>query len=265
MSALIGVHAKDELDKKDNFAFGVVIAGAALALTLIMSGAVSGVAQASLVNEALNVLMYGAVGIALLKLGYLIQDKLLLRGISIGDEIKQGNVAAAVVAAINLVALGIIIRTSITWVDDDGVSGLLPVLLVFISSQIVLAAVTTMRTLVYRKRNNGGSWQEAIHNGNIALSFRFAGQMLATALALSSVAYIVNYSATQLFEIAIAWLGLGVTVMVVVWIIYRLAYPIVLNKVNIVEEVDKQQNIGVAAVEAALFVGIASLLMGFMA
>lgn len=265
MSALIGVHAKDELDEKDNTAFGIILAGAALALMMIMSGAISGDANAALIQEALNVLMYGVLGIVLLKVGFLIQDKILLRKLCVRDEIKKGNNAVAIAAAANLITVGIIIRTSITWVEDDGLAGLLPVVLVFIASQIVLAIVTLLRTFVFAKRNPGKTWQAAIQDGNAALAVRFAGQMLATAFATSSVAYLVNYSSTLLIEMTYMWLGLGLAVMAIVWVLYRLACPIVLSKINIAEEVDQQQNMAVAAIEAALFLGIAALFMGFMA
>lgn len=264
MSALIGVHAKDELDKQDNIAFGIIIAGAVLALMLIMGGAVSGEANAVLAQEALNILMYGVLGIVLLKIGFLIQDKLLLRQIDVGAEIKKGNVAVAIAAAANLVAVGIVIRTSITWVEDSGVGGLLPVIMVFIASQIVLAAVTLLRTTVFAKRNPGKTWQNAILGNNPALAIRFAGQILATAFATSSVAYLVNYSAIFLFEMFYLWLALGLGVMLIVWVLYRLVCVIVLNNINLAEEVDQQGNLGVAAIEAALFLGIAALFMGFM-
>lgn len=265
MAAIIGVHAKDELDKKDNFAFGIAIAGGALALLLIMSGAISGDAQASLAKEAVNVLMYAALGIILLKVGFVVQDKLIIRGFSIAEEIKSGNIAAAIVMAINLIAVGLVVRTSITWVEGEGISGLLPVLVVFVAMQVVLAAVTAMRVFIYSKRNQGKAWHKAIQEKNIALALRFGGQLLATAIAISSVGFLVNYAGINLFEMLYSWMGLGIAIMIGVWILYRLTFPLVLTKVNIVEEVDQQQNVGVAAIEAALFVGIASLFVGFLA
>lgn len=264
ISFLIGVHAKDELDKQDNFAFGIAVAGGILALMLIMSGAISGVAQASLLNEAVNVTMYAVLGIALLKIGFLIQDKLLLRGLSIADEVKAGNVSAALVAAVNLIAVGVIIRSAITWVEAEGIRGIVPVLLVFIASQAVLAAVTLFRFKVYARRNNGATWQSAIQNNNLAIALRFAGQLLATSFAVSSVGYLVDYSSTLAIELSYTWFGLSLATMCVVWVIYRAVLPIVLSKVNIVDEVDKQQNVGVAAVEASIFVGAAALIMGFV-
>lgn len=264
ISFLIGVHAKDELDKRDNFAFGIAVAGGILALMLIMSGAISGVSQASLLNEAINVTMYAVVGIILLKIGFLIQDKLLLRGFSIANEVKAGNISAALVAAVNLVAVGVIIRGAITWVEAEGIRGIVPVLLVFVASQAVLAAVTFFRFRVYARRNNGATWESAIQGNNVAIAVRFAGQILATSLAVSSVGYVVDYSSTLAIELAYTWFGLSLAAMCIVWIIYRAVLPILLSKVNTAEEVDKQQNVGVAAVEASIFVGVAALIMGFV-
>lgn len=265
MSAVIGVHAKDELDKKDNFAFGIAIAGGVLALMIIMSASVAGEAQSSLVNEFLFVLIYAVLGVVLLKVGFVIQDKLILRGFSSSEQIRAGNVSAALVVAVNLVAIGVVIRNAIMWVEHDGYRGLLPVLLVFIASQIILGAVTAIRAAVYGKRNPGKTWEQAIVANNLAIALRFCGQLLATALALSSVGYFLNYSSTLIVEIMVSWLGLGILVMLGVWGFYRLAFPIVLSNVDITEEVDVQQNVGVAAVEAALFIGIASLFLGFIA
>lgn len=265
MSALIGVHAKDELDKKDNFAFGIAVAGGVLALMLIMSGAVSGIAQASLLNEAINVAMYAVLGIVLLKVGFLIQDRLLLRSISLAEEIKSGNVSAALVAAVNLIAVGIIVRGAITWVEAEGVRGIVPVLLVFVASQAVLGAVTFLRFQVYSKRNDGTTWQSAIKANNLAIALRFAGQLFATSLVVASVGHVISYSSTLPIELGYTWLGFSLAAVAIVWVIYRLVLPIVLSKVNIAQEVDRQQNIGVAAIEAAIFVGPAAIIMGFVA
>lgn len=265
MSMLVGVNMKDELDKKDNFAFGITVAGAALSLILIMASAISGEASASLLQETLNASMYALLGIVLLKIGFVIQDNLLLRKISFTEEIKNGNVSASVVAAANLVAVGLIIQTSIYWVDDEGIGGLIPVILVYIASQIILALATLIRIKVFAKRNADDTWQGAINKNNLAVALRYAGQILATALAISSISHLVNYDTTLLVEVVLVWFAFGVAAMIGVWVLYRITLPIVLSKIDIAEEVDKQGNVGVASIEAALFIGIASLFMGFLA
>jgi len=264
MSAIIGVHAKDELDKKDNFAFGIAIAGGVLALMMIMSGSVTGTAQASLLDEFIFIVIYAVLGVVLLKIGYLIQDKILLRGFSTSEQIKSGNVAAGLVVAVNLVAIGIVIRNAISWVEHDGYMGIIPVLLVFLASQFILGFVTGIRAFVYAKRNSGKSWETAICENNIAIALRFCGQLIATALALSCVGSLLDYTNTEVMAVMAGWFFVGILIMLIVWVLYRLAFPIVLTNVDVTEEVDVQQNVGVAAVEAALFVGIASLMLGFI-
>ena len=231
---------------------------------LIMSGAISGEAHGSLLYEAINVLMYGVLGIVLLKFGYFVQDKWLLRRVALSEHVKNGNFAAGIVTAANLVSVAIIIKGSVKWIEDEGVPGLVPVVAVFIASQLILALVTALRIKIYSMRNDGGSWQQSIAHGNSALATRFAGQLLATAIAVTAAGNLINYSSALLYEMSLAWLAVSAGIMVVVWLIYKLMVPIILAKTDIVQEVDVEKNIGIAAIEASIFVGIASLITSFL-
>ena len=63
LSGAIGnVSSHDELTSRDNFAFGVSIAGAALALAIMLMGAVSGEAAMNPASEAMVMLAYGGAG-----------------------------------------------------------------------------------------------------------------------------------------------------------------------------------------------------------
>ncbi|PCH61857.1 MAG: hypothetical protein COC19_03965 [SAR86 cluster bacterium] len=264
MALLIGVHVKDELDKKDNAAFGLVIAGGTLSLLIIMAGAMSGDSQTSLLTEALSVLAYGVLGLVLLKVGILIQDNIVLKDLSIKDELKQANLGLGIVVAANLISVGIIIRAAITWVEEDSWSVLLPLLIVFVISQAALALVSIIRAKVYSSRHEGASWQQALASGNTALAIRYAGQLLGTALSLSAIAGLVTYSSSYFLETAVLWAGYSIAALVFIWVAYRLIVPILLMGIDIVEEVDEQNNTGVAAIEAAIFIGTASLLIAFV-
>ena len=261
---LIGVNAKDELDKKDNYAFGVLIGSGLLSLLLVMSGAISGDAQASLQNEFVSILAFGLAGIVMLKIGFLVQDKLVVRGVSLIDEIKNGKMAAAIVSGVNLVAIAMIIRSAIYWSEESTLNALLPVSIVFVCALIILTLVTVIRSTVYAKRNAGKKWVDAIKENNIAIAIRYAGQVIGTAIAVKGVSSLVVYSNTLLLNIAITWLVFGLGVMLLVWIIYKLVTPIILSKINLVEEVDQQGNIGVAFIEAMIFIGIAILTLTYL-
>ncbi|PCK10051.1 MAG: hypothetical protein COA42_00165 [Alteromonadaceae bacterium] len=264
MAWFTGVHVKDELDRKDNFAFGTVIAAAVVALALVLSAAVSGDVATSIATEALNVVLYCVVGIVLLKLGLFSQEKLMLTGFSIKEQLQKQNMAVAVVVSANLIAVGLIIRSGILWVEADDYTGLPALAVVFVVSQLVLMLVTLLRSKVYAKRHNQSSWQQAIASGNTALAIRYFGQVVATALVLTAIGGLVVYLPGQLHLVAVTWLGLGVAALLVLWVLYRIILPVLLTGVDVVAEVDEQQNIGVAWIEAAIFMAIAIILIAFL-
>jgi uncharacterized membrane protein YjfL (UPF0719 family) len=109
------------------------------------------------------------------------------------------------------------------------------------------------------------TWQQAIESGNTAIAIRYAGQLLATGIVVSATSMVIDGADLTLAAIALSWLGTALGLTILVWLGYRIFLPIVLFKVNVVEEVDHQNNIGVAAVEAALFVGLAFMATAYIA
>ena len=71
-----GINTTHELSKKDNFAFGIAFAGGALALAQIIAAAVGGDPAESYLNEAINVSIYAILGIVLLRVGAIVNDKM---------------------------------------------------------------------------------------------------------------------------------------------------------------------------------------------
>ena len=180
------VNSAEELASRDNYAFGLAMAGGTVSLSLMLTGAVSGEPGATFLSEVIAVLVYGVVGLILIKVGRLAQDKLILRGIEIQDEIKKGNLAAALVDVGNTIATGLVLRAVMLWVESDTFDGLLAVLAAFVLTQLMLALVTQYRLMVYARRNAGGSLQEAFKGGNVALSIRFLGNLLGVSLAITA-------------------------------------------------------------------------------
>jgi len=269
----IGVDAKKELDSKDNFAFGVSIAGGVIGLVFMLTGVMSGDPLDSYLNEFISLLMYGVLGSVLLVFGVLIQDKIVIRGVNLAQEIRSGNLSAAIIVAINMATVGLVAKKTLTWVDSDGVAGLLPVLAVFIVSQILLALVAVLRMSVYQSRNKdnasnnidaAASWVDAVKQGNIAIAIRYAGQLLATGIAISATSLLVDGEDLTLISSIIHWVLYSTGMAVIIWVAYRAFLPVVLYKVNVVEEVDHQRNVGVAAVEFALFVSFAFMVSAYI-
>ncbi len=269
----LGVDAKHELDTKDNFAFGVSIAGGVLGLIFMLTGVQSGEPLASHVDEVVSLLMYGVLGSFLLISGVLIQDKIVMRKVNLAEQIRAGNMSAAIIVAANMAIIGLVAKKSLIWVDSDGLAGLLPVAGVFFISQVLLAVVALLRMTVYRSRNQHNlskgidtpvSWQGAVESGNVAIALRYAGQIIATGIAIAATSFIVDAEDWYLFAALAYWAVYAFGLALLIWFAYRLFLPLVLFKVNVVEEVDQQRNVGVASVEAALFISLAFMVLAYV-
>ena len=262
---LAGVSTTVELSEKDNHAFGVSFAGGAGALALVLSAAVTGDAAPDLIAEALNVITYAVAGIILLKLGSLINDLIIFNKFSLKQAVHEHNVGAGVIQVGNFLALGFIIHAAVNWVESEDWQGLLPVLLVFVVAQIILLLVTRLRTQIYSRRHDGESFQHAIEAGNTALSIRYAGHIIGTSLAVSAGGNIAPYLHNEPWLSAGIWGAVAIGLTLSLSVLSLIARSAILAKIDVVEEVDDQQNVGVAFVEAVIFISIGLLLGGVLA
>ena len=259
------VNSAEELATRDNFAFGVAMAGGIVALALMLTGAVSGEASESYVTEIIAVLGYGVLGVILIKVGRLVQDRVVLRGIAIQAEIRGGNLAAALVDVANTIATGLVLRAVMMWVESDALTGLLSVLAAFVFTQFILAAVSKYRVMVYASRHDGSSLESAFAAGKVPLAIRFLGHLLGVALAVTAASGVVAYLHDNLVVALLLWAGVTLLFTVAVSLLTALARSVVLMGVNVVEEVDHQDNIGVAAIEASIAVAVGLLLVALFA
>ena len=250
------VSSTEELATRDNFAYGIAMAGGILSLALMLTGAVSGQPGSTYLNEIISVLAYGIFGLLLIKVGRWMQDKIVLRGIELQDQIRAGNLAAALVDAANTIATGLMLRAVMLWVETDALSGLLLVLTAFVSVQILLAIVASYRGWVYSRRHDGSSLQLALNDGQIALAIRFFGHVIGVALAVTAASGIVAYFTEDIALALLRWVGVALILTIFLSLIASLARKIVLLGVDVVEEVDNQNNVGVAAIEAAIAIAV---------
>ena len=256
---LFDVDSRDELAEKDNLAFGLALAGGAVAVALVLAAAGAGDPAITFATELGIVVAYAVTGLILLKLGMLINDWIMFHKFSVKAAIKAQNTAAGTVQAANLVALGILINGAIEWAAGSLVQGLVSVVVMFLLVQLVLLGVSRTRAAIYARRHDGERWQHAIEAGNTALAVRYAGHLIGTALASSSaggmIAFVAGADTVALIAYA-AWLIWAVILAAALLLLGMLAQRVILSGVDVVEEVDRQRNVGVAAIEAAVFVGI---------
>lgn len=259
------VNSTEELAQKDNFAFGVSVAGSILALGIVLTGAITGENAPSYMIEIIGMLAYGAYGLVLIKIGRIIQDKVALHHLNKTELIKEQNLSIGIIDAAGAIATAIIIRAVLLWVDGLDVATFIAITSGFIVAQAVLVLVTRIRENQYAKNNQKDCLQEALSEGQVALAIRYSGQVISTALAVTAASHFLIYSPDTLVINLIGWLVFGLIMTVLVSLLTTLAKKIVLWGINLVEEVDQQHNIGVASIEMATSISIALILSALMA
>ena len=255
------VSTKKELAERDNFAFGLSFSGGMIALALMMTGVVPGEANDSLITEGVLVGLYGAVGILLIKLGRVIQDKLVMTSIPIQEEIRKGNLAAAFLDMAGTIATGFVLRSVFIWVENETITGLVIVLVTFLLTQLLLALVTKFRLTIYEKRHPDGCLQVALKAGNVALSLRYFGHVVGIALVMSAASSFVIYNSQYLGLALFTWVVVTIAFSAILSLISSVARFIILAGIDVVEEVDHQENVAIGAIEAAIYVSVATLIL----
>ena len=258
------VNSTEELAQKDNFAFGVSVAGSVFALGIVLTGAITGENAPSYLIEIIGMLAYGIYGLVLIKVGRIIQDKVALQHLNKTELIKEKNLTIGIIDAAGAISTAIIIRAVLLWVDGLDFSTFLAITSGFIVAQTVLVLVTRIREKKYANNNQKDCLQEALTDGNIALAIRYSGQVISTALAVTAASHFLIYSPDTLVVNLIGWLVFGVVMTIIVTLLTSIAKRIVLWGINLVEEVDQQHNIGVASIEMATSISIALLLTALM-
>tara|TARA_R110002050_G_scaffold259585_1_gene399036 strand:- start:2683 stop:3588 length:906 start_codon:yes stop_codon:yes gene_type:complete len=259
------VNSTEELAHKDNFAFGVSVAGSILALGIVLTGAITGENAPSYLMEVIGMLAYGTYGLILIKIGRIIQDKVALQHLNKTELIKEKNLSIGIIDAAGAIATAIIIRAVLLWVDGLDISTFIAITSGFVVAQAVLVLVTRIRESRYAKNNQEDCLQEALSEGQLALAIRYSGQVISTALAVTAASHFIIYSPATLVNNLLGWLVFGIIMTLLVSILTTLAKRIVLWGINLVEEVDQQHNIGVASIEMATSISIALILTALMA
>ncbi|MFT6072591.1 MAG: uncharacterized membrane protein YjfL (UPF0719 family) [Alphaproteobacteria bacterium] len=248
------VNAINELAEKDNTAFGVSVACVALAVTIIMTGVMSGEASYSILLEAMNVFGYGALGLVLMIVTRAIFDRISMPNFSVKNEILKGNIAAAIVDGGNVIATAIIIRAALIWIEHNTIYDGLLVLGAYCLSQIILTIASKYRIYMYKSQQNGETLQCAIQNGNKALAWRFSGYRIGIALAISAASGIVPYDLNAPISMAFMWVAVSFVMMIFMLMMVFIADKIILHKINLNQEINDQQNSAVGIIQAAIII-----------
>lgn len=254
-----GVNATDELAEKDNPAFGISVAGVCFGVTIMLTGVMQGEASASLVSELVLVAGYGVLGIALMSATRFIFDRISMPGFSISASIKEGNIAAGILDAGNVIATAIIIRSIMIWLDAESYSGMLMVIGGYLVSQMILSIASYYRLKLF-SRHHGKSMQNEFKEGNIAAAWRFSGFRVGVALAITATAGVVPYNTDQLGLVALTWVLVALIMMALLSILSYVIEKVVLAGIDTRDEVDVQGNIAIGVIQCAFTIGLGILI-----
>ncbi|PCI66878.1 MAG: hypothetical protein COB26_10490 [Piscirickettsiaceae bacterium] len=258
------VSATAEIAQNDNPAFGISLAGAMLAASIMLMGVVSGDAGYSLANEAFTVILFGVIGIVLMWITRIVFDRVSFPHLSIQQQIMNGNMAASIIDACNMIATAIIIKGAMTWVDGGLQASIMAVVASFIASQVIMSLATLYRVKIYDKRHQGAKLHTAIEQNNIALALRFSAYRIGIAIAVSAAFTAVEYAPDAFMTVFMLWFAVALALFVLLTLVAIVIRYGVLRGVNVGEEVGQQGNIAVGAIEGSIYIVVGLLLAGLI-
>ncbi|MFC4700164.1 DUF350 domain-containing protein [Glaciecola siphonariae] len=261
--ALSGVFSKisvrKELGERDNFAFGISIAGRMLSLTIVLSAVVGRHMGMGFELAAVSMVLFGGLGIVLVRVGRFAHDKLVLNRLDKDEMIGEKNVSVALVDAASAIAAAIIIKSMIEWAQGADMNAFVAVF----SGAIVVLAVLLFATRLYEYRyaenNQDHSFQNTLCKGQMALAIQHSGNLIGIAIAVSSASKLLIYEPEAYVTNVTGWLTVGLCLAATLMLITSLAKRLVLVGIKWKTEVALQHNIGIASIEAVIAVGIALL------
>ncbi len=240
---------REGLFEHDNFALALTMTGYYLGLVLALTGILVG-PSAGLVNDLIDLSIYGGLAILLLNLSIFINDRVILRGFSNEKEILQDqNAGTGVIEGANSVAVGLIIAGALS-----GQGSLLTALVFWLTGQLALivAGLVYERVLPYNLHGE-------IERDNVAVGVAFAGlliglgNLIRVAVAGDFVSWEVSLGSELLY------LAVGLVLFPLVrWLTDLLLVPGATLEAELLQE---KPNVGAGLIEAFAYIA-ASLLIG---
>lgn len=241
---------REELFERDNFALALAVTGYYFGLVFALTGVLIG-PSAGLVNDLIDVSIYGSLAIVLLNLSIFINDRVILRGFSNEKEIlTDQNAGTGVIEGANSVAVGLIIAGALS-----GQGSLLTALVFWLVGQLalILAGLVYERVLPYNLHGE-------IERNNVAVGVAFAGLLigLGNLIRMAVAGDFVSWEVSLGTELLFMTVGL-LLFPVVRWLTDLVLVPGVTLEQELVSQ--EKPNVGAGLIEAFAYVA-ASLLIG---
>lgn len=240
---------KEELVKKDNFAFAVAHVGYYIGLLFSIGSAIVGPSN-GLVSDIIDISIYGLLAIVLLNISIFISDYLILRNFSIRKEIiEDQNAGTGIVEGAVSVASGLIIFGAVSGESGGLLFGILTAVVFWAFGQVALIITTRIYNWI-----TPYNLHEHIEKDNVAVGVGFAGAIIA-------IANLIRFGLVGDFD---GWMptfaeaGFELLVGIILLPVMRvITDKILLPGERLTDEIINQEkpNVGAALVEAFAYIG----------
>ncbi len=256
------ISVSNELGERDNFAFGISVAGRMLSLCIVLGSVVGRHIGEGYQGAAIGMLLFGVISIALVKLGRIAHDKIVLNKLDKEQMIADKNVSVALVDAASAIASAIMLRSMLLWVEGTDVNAIVAITTGFIVVLLVLLLMTRLYELRFATNNQNDSFQKILCKGHIALAIEHSGNLIGTAIIVSAASVLLTYDPQTYVSNVTGWLIVGFALSMSLLMMVTVAKRMVLSGLDWKQEVDQQHNVGVASIQLVLSVGIAFIVIG---
>lgn len=255
---------QEELSNDDNFAYGISFAGRMLSLIVVLASLAGRQLGTSYMQTVVSILVFGLVGVFLIKMGRHAHDKWVLHLVDKEALIQDKNVSIGVIDASSSVASAIIIAAIMTWAEGADLNTLVAVITGFFVVQGIMLVVTRIFERQFARINQNNSFQEVLVKGQLAVSIQHSGYLLGAAIAVSSAGSVLQYNPAAYVSNLTGWLIMGGALALLLLLLVEGAKRVLLRGINYDIEINHQHNIGVASIEAVLAIGLAMLVAGLL-
>lgn len=251
-----GIDVTHELVEKDNLAFAISHTGYFVGLLIVIGSAIVGPSN-GIVEDAVDITFYGLLGILLLNISILINDKLILPHFNVNKEIiDDQNVGTGVIEAGNSIAVGLILYGAITGESSNIIDGAITGLSFWALGQVILIAVAKIYDII-----TPYDVHDHIEKDNAAVGIGFAGALIA----MGNIIKVAISGDFISWEESLADLGITLLMGFVFLPVIRIATDkVLLPGQNLTDELINQEkpNHGAAIIEAFAYIG-GSVLIGW--
>lgn len=243
------VHNSDaELTHNDNFAYGAHLGFYLLGVSIALSSLFLGATQDHLANMW-SILIYAPITIVLMRLGLLINDKLVLKNFSVDDEIvKDRNLGTGFAVGGSSVASGLILAGALSGESVSYATGIRDLAAYWAIGQVLLAFGAFVFQMI-----TPFDFHQEIEDDNVSAGISYGGFVVGIGLVVYSA---LNGAGPNLLAEAVITLIIAVAGIVLLAVIRVVADRIILPSASLSDEIVEDRNVAAGIIAACMFVSL---------